>query len=433
VRMQRTLRTPVEFSGIALHSGETIHVRVLPAPPGSGVEFVRTDLPGAPPIPAHISYRSAKERRTRLQRGTAQVDTVEHLLAACSGLGLDNATVELSGQELPGMDGSSLPFIEIFKRAGLVDQKQPARVFRLEQPVYVRDGNATLVALPIEQPILRLQYVATFDGQSAHGGGQGGALQFDLTPEVFENEIARARTFCLASEVEALRAAGLGKGATRENTVVVGDGETVLRMDHEPVRHKVLDLIGDLHLLGAELCAHVIATRSGHALNAELVRQLHDLMQAEESGGLVARESGLDVREVMRMLPHRYPFLLIDRVLEIEGFQRAVAIKNVTINEPYFQGHFPDAPLMPGVLQLEAMAQLAGVLLLRKMENTGKLAVLWAIDKVKLRAPVQPGDQLRIEVETQRMKDQFSQVRGVGTVGGRTVCEAILTFTMVEA
>jgi UDP-3-O-[3-hydroxymyristoyl] N-acetylglucosamine deacetylase/3-hydroxyacyl-[acyl-carrier-protein] dehydratase len=278
-----------------------------------------------------------------------------------------------------------------------------------------------------------LQYVATFDGQSAHGGGQGGALQFDLTPEVFENEIARARTFCLASEVEALRAAGLGKGATRENTVVVGDGETVLRMDHEPVRHKVLDLIGDLHLLGAELCAHVIATRSGHALNAELVRQLHDLMQAEESGGLVARESGMDIREVMRMLPHRYPFLLIDRVLEIEGFQRAVAIKNVTINEPYFQGHFPDAPLMPGVLQLEAMAQLAGVLLLRKMENTGKLAVLWAIDKVKLRAPVQPGDQLRIEVETQRMKDQFSQVRGVGTVGGRTVCEAILTFTMVEA
>jgi UDP-3-O-[3-hydroxymyristoyl] N-acetylglucosamine deacetylase/3-hydroxyacyl-[acyl-carrier-protein] dehydratase len=427
--MQRTLRTPVEFSGVALHSGETINMRVLPALPGTGVEFVRTDLPGAPPIPAHISYRSAKERRTRLQRGTAQVDTVEHLLAACSGLKLDNATVELSGQELPGMDGSSQLFVDQFKRAGFVEQKQPARTFRLEKPVFVREGNATLVALPLEEPVLRLQYVATFD----EPGSSGGSLQFDLSPEVFEGEIARARTFCLASEVEALRALGLGKGATRENTVVVGDGETVLRMDHEPVRHKVLDLIGDLHLLGAELSAHVIATRSGHALNAELVRQLHDLMQAETSGSLVARDSGMDVREVMRMLPHRYPFLLIDRVLEIDGFQRAVAIKNVTINEPFFQGHFPDAPLMPGVLQLEAMAQLAGVLLLRKMENTGKLAVLWAIDKVKLRAPVQPGDQLRIEVETQRMKDQFGQVRGVGTVGGRTVCEAILTFTMVES
>ncbi|MEZ5980460.1 MAG: UDP-3-O-acyl-N-acetylglucosamine deacetylase [Planctomycetota bacterium] len=427
--MQRTLRTPVEFSGVALHSGDEINARVLPAPPGTGVEFVRTDLPDAPPIPANIAYRAAKERRTRLQRGTAQVDTVEHLLAACSGLHLDNATVELSGQEMPGMDGSAQPFVDLFQRAGFVEQKQPARVFHLEEPIFVREGGATLVALPSDRNLLTLQYVASFD----EPGANGGSLQFDVSPEAFERDIARARTFCLASEVEALRAAGLGKGATRENTVVLGDEETTLRMEHEPVRHKLLDLLGDLHLLGADLEAHVIATRSGHALNAELVRQLVDLMQSNENGSLVARESGLDVREIMRMLPHRYPFLLLDRVLEIDGFQRAVAIKNVTINEPFFQGHFPEAPLMPGVLQLEAMAQLAGVLLLRKMENTGKLAVLWAIDKVKLRAPVQPGDQLRIEVETQRMKGQFGQVRGVGSVGGRTVCEATLTFTMVDA
>jgi len=433
VRLQRTLRTPVEFSGVALHSGETIDARILPASPDSGIEFVRTDLPDAPPIPAHITYRSAKERRTRLQRGTAQVDTVEHLLAAARGLGIDNLTVELSGQELPGMDGSALPFVELFTRAGLVEQKQQARFFQLTEPVFVREGGATLVALPIDEEVLRLQYVATFDEASNAGGGGGGSLAIDMTPESFEKDVAPARTFCLASEVEALRAAGLGKGATRENTVVVGDGETQLRMDHEPVRHKILDLIGDLALLGADLGAHVIATRSGHALNAELVRQLHDLMQSQESGGLVARESGLDVREILRMLPHRYPFLLLDRVIEIDGFQRAVAIKNVTINEPFFQGHFPNAPLMPGVLQLEAMAQLAGVLLLRKMENTGKLAVLWAIDKVKLRAPVEPGDQLRIEVETQRMKGQFGQVKGIGTVAGKTVCEAVLTFTMVEA
>jgi UDP-3-O-[3-hydroxymyristoyl] N-acetylglucosamine deacetylase/3-hydroxyacyl-[acyl-carrier-protein] dehydratase len=194
----------------------------------------------------------------------------------------------------------------------------------------------------------------------------------------------------------------------------------------------MLDLLGDLYLLGADLHAHVIATRSGHSTNAELVRRLVDLMQAEETGGLIKRESGLDVREVMKLLPHRYPFLLIDRVIEIDGYQRAVAIKNVSINEPFFQGHFPDQPLMPGVLQLEAMAQLAGVLLLRKLENTGKLAVLWSIDKVKLRAAVVPGDQLRIEVETLRMKGETGQVKGTGTVAGRVVCEATLMFTMVQ-
>jgi UDP-3-O-[3-hydroxymyristoyl] N-acetylglucosamine deacetylase/3-hydroxyacyl-[acyl-carrier-protein] dehydratase len=203
-------------------------------------------------------------------------------------------------------------------------------------------------------------------------------------------------------------------------------------MPDEPVRHKLLDLIGDLALLGCRLQAQVIANRSGHAQNGDLVRQLVDRMQAQETGGVVQRESGLEVREVMRMLPHRYPFLLIDRVLEIDGFQRAVAIKNVTINEPFFMGHFPDAPLMPGVLQLEALAQLAGVLLLRKMENTGKLAVLWAIDKVKLRAAVTPGDQLRLEVETLRMKGELGQVRGTATVGGKLVSEAVLTFTMID-
>jgi len=215
--------------------------------------------------------------------------------------------------------------------------------------------------------------------------------------------------------------------------VLLSDPAMSLRLPAEPVRHKLLDLLGDLHLLGADLEAHIIATRSGHATNAELVRRLLDLMQAMETGGLIRRESGLDVRESLRMLPHRYPFLLIDRVIEIDGFKRAVAIKNVSINEPYFQGHFPSAPLMPGVLQLEAMAQLAGVLLLRKLENSGKLAVLWSIDKVKLRGAVVPGDQLRIEVETLRTKDQTAQVRGSGSVAGRLVCEATLMFTMVDA
>lgn len=428
MRSQRTLSTPVEFSGRGLHSGEDVRVRVLPAAEDTGVEFVRTDLPDALPIPAHIRYYSNKDRRSHLERGGYGVDTIEHLLAVCTGLAVDNLRVEMSGSEMPGLDGSAKTLAELFTQAGIVAQSAPARSFRLEEPIFVRDGGATLVALPAERAGLTVQYIASFSDPEV----EGGSFHLEVTPESFTREIAPARTFCLASEVAQLQAAGLGRGATRENTVVLGDPATVLRMPGEPVRHKLLDLLGDLHLLGADLQAHLIATRSGHKTNAELVRRLFDLMEAQETGGVIRRETGLDVREVMRMLPHRYPFLLIDRVVEIEGFQRAVGIKNVSINEPFFPGHFPGRPLMPGVLQLEAMAQLSGVLLLRKLEHTGKLAVLWSIDKVKLRAPVEPGDQLRIEVETLRMKGETAQVKGQGTVEGKLVCEALLTFTMVE-
>ena len=428
-RRQRTLRTAVEVSGIGLHSGETIQLRALPAPPDHGIEFLRTDLPDAEPIPARISYHSTMERRTRLQRGPAEIDTVEHLLAACQGLKLDNLTVEVSGPELPGLDGSARPYLDLFKQAGVVEQRGEARVFKLDEPVYVRHGAATLVALPTDKEVLTLQYVASFD----EPGVNGGTFQLDVDAVSFENEIASARTFCMASEVEALQAAGFGKGATRENTVVLGDPDVQFRFPDEPVRHKLLDLLGDLALLGADLHAHIIATRSGHHTNAELVRRLTDLMQRRETGGIIRRDSGLDVGEILRMLPHRYPFLLVDRVIEIDGYKRAVAVKNVSINEPFFQGHFPGRPLMPGVLQLEAMAQLAGLLLLRKMEHTGKLAVLWAIDKVKLRGVVEPGDQLRLEVETLKMKGQTAQVRATGSVAGRLVCEAVLMFTMVDA
>ena len=428
-RSQQTLRTPLEFSGKGLHSGEVVRARVVPAPQGTGIEFVRTDVPDAAPIPATISYHSAMERRTRLERGGVEVETVEHFLAACCGLGVDNLTVEMSGVEMPGLDGSAAELVELLKQAGIVEQRAEARSFLLDEPVFVRSGHATLVALPAESEGLTLQYIASF----SEPGVESGSLTLDVSPESFEAELASARTFCLASEVERLQEAGLGKGATRENTLVLGDPKTVMRMPDEPVRHKMLDLLGDISLLGADLQAHVIATCSGHATNAELVRRLVDLMQQKETGGLIERESGLDVREVMRMLPHRYPFLMIDRVIEIEGYRRAVGIKNVSINEPFFQGHFPQAPLMPGVLQLEAMAQLAGVLLLRKLENTGKLAVLWAIDKVKMRAPVVPGDQLRIEVETLRMKGQFGRVKGTCSVAGKLVSEAVLTFTMTDA
>ncbi len=427
-RKQRTLKTAVELVGVGLHSGETVKARILPAPVDYGIEFVRTDLPEAPPVGAHIRYYSEKQRRSRLAHEDAVVETMEHFLATCEGLGIDNLRVELNGIEFPGADGSAAPIAQLLEQSGLVEQNEEARVFRLKEPIYVRDGDATLVALPSEKEGLTLQYVASFDDAQS----ESGTVQIDVTPESFVREIASARTFCLASEVEPLKAAGLGKGATRENTLVVGDPESVPRMPDEAIRHKLLDLLGDLSLLGADLHAHVIATRSGHRTNAKLVEKLLDRMQ-EEQGGTLRRESGMDIREILEMLPHRYPFLLIDRVIEVQGFQRAVGIKNVTINEPFFPGHFPDMPLMPGVLQLEAMAQLAGMLLLRKLEYSGKLAVLWSMDKVKLRGSVTPGDQLRLEVETMRIKGETVQVRAKGSVAGRPVCEAVLMFTMIDA
>ena len=428
-RRQRTLRSAIELSGIGLHSGEEVQVRILPAGPGTGIEFIRTDLEDPVPVPAEIAFHSPKDRRSRLTREGTEVETVEHFLAVCTGMQLDNVRVEISGAEFPGLDGSALPLVKMVHKAGLVEQKEEVRVFVLEQPVFVHEDGATLVALPSETPGLTLQYVSSFE----EPGVESGSFEIELTPETFEAELAGARTFCLASEVEALQAAGLGKGATRENTVVLGDPNSTQRMPNEPVRHKLLDLVGDLHLLGASLQARIIATRSGHKTNADLVRRLVDLMQAQETGGLIQRESGMDIREIMRQLPHRYPFLLIDRVVEVDGYKRAVAIKNVSINEPYFQGHFPGRPLMPGVLQLEAMAQLAGMLLLRRLEYSGKLAVLWSLDKVKLRGGVTPGDQLRLTVETMRIKGETVQVRGKGTVAGRAVCEAILMYTMIEA
>ena len=322
--------------------------------------------------------------------------------------------------------------------AGFTDQKAESLRFVLKEAVYVQDGDATLVALPNDGR-LSLEYHLDYPSKNGVKGMNGMSRQsvfFDLTPESFENEIASARTFVFEEEVEKLREAGFGRGANYQNTLVVGaDGvrENTLRFEDELARHKVLDLVGDLATLGADLEAHIIATRSGHGTNLRLVQQLLDEMEAEENQGAVQRESGMEIREIFNLLPHRYPFLMIDRVIELEGFKRAVGIKNVSINEPFFQGHWPEHPIMPGVLQLEAMAQLAGVLLLRKLENTGKLAVLWSIDKVKLRGAVVPGDQLRIEVDTIRAKPSVSHVAARCKVAGKLVAEAQLKFTLVDA
>jgi UDP-3-O-[3-hydroxymyristoyl] N-acetylglucosamine deacetylase/3-hydroxyacyl-[acyl-carrier-protein] dehydratase len=439
-RMQRTLKGPVEYRGVGLHSGKEIKITVRPAEAGNGVTFVRTDLDNQPVVRAHGANMKARQRRTCIQDGRAEVYTCEHLLAALYALEIDNVAIEIDGEEVPGLDGAAGEFFRGLRDAGSVESRMPRPTYVVKQPIYVREGSASIVALPGSGK-LTIEYHLDYpdlqsNGNASHVTGAKQIVGFEMSADNFERDIAPARTFVFQHEVEALRAAGLGKGANPQNTLVVGpDGpqENKLHWDDELARHKILDLVGDISNVGVDLDAHIIATRSGHGLNMALVKRILEEREREQEQGEVPSDTGLEIRDILKLLPHRYPFLMIDRVIELDGFQRAVGIKNVTINEPFFQGHWPEQPIMPGVLQLEAMAQLAGVLLLRKLENTGKLAVLWSIDKVKLRGAVVPGDQLRIEVETIRARPAVGHVRARCKVGGRLVAEAELKFTLVDA
>jgi len=434
-RSQRTLKAPVEFRGVGLHSGKEVKLVVKPAEAGHGIVFVRTDLEESPELPALCSHLKPRDRRSVLKSGGVEVHTVEHLLGSFWAMHIDNAVVEINGEEVPGLDGSALEFVNALSNVGITEQKTERKCFELVEPVYVREGEASLVALPGGDG-LSIEYHLDYSDVPGLNGLSKQSVAFSMTPEKFADQIAGARTFVFEHEVEKLREAGFGQGATPQNTLIVGGAgvrENSLRYEDELARHKVLDLVGDLATLGADLNAHVIATRSGHSMNLRLVQELSEAMHAEENRGSVVRESGMEIREIFNLLPHRYPFLMIDRVIELEGYKHAVGIKNVSINEPFFQGHWPEQPIMPGVLQLEAMAQLAGVLLLRKLENTGKLAVLWSIDKVKLRGAVVPGDQLRVEVDTIRAKPSVSHVAARCKVAGKLVAEAQLKFTLVDS
>jgi len=431
-RNQRTIKDTVEFSGVGLHTGKEINVCIKPAPPNTGVILVRTDLPEKPEIPAHVEYVADYLRRTSLKNGAAEVHTTEHLFAALSALKLDNLIIELDSEEVPGMDGSTRPFYELLNEAGVVEQKAPRKAYEITAPIVAVENGSMLMAVPSPNGTLSFSY--TLDYQDRDIPSQ--FFQYHLDESSFWNEIAPARTFCFADEAEKLLAAGYGKGATYQNTLVIKDGQVIenqMRFQNELVRHKVLDLIGDLFLVNCDLSAHIIAVKSGHDDNIKLVRKIVDDIEQRKLAGLITPESAMDIQDVFSLLPHRYPFLLIDRVIELEGYRRAVGIKNVTFNEPFFQGHFPGQPIMPGVLILEAMAQLAGVVLLRRLENTGKLAVLWAIDKVKLRKSVIPGDQLKIEIEATKVKDQVGRVQAKAKVNQKIVAEAVLTFTLVDA
>ncbi|MDA1195073.1 MAG: UDP-3-O-acyl-N-acetylglucosamine deacetylase [Planctomycetota bacterium] len=433
-RKQRSIRRVGEVRGVGLHEGVEAVLRVRPAPAGHGVVFIRTDLPSRPRIPVTVANLTERNRRTALVGAEdAEVHTVEHFLSCCTALGVDNLEVEISGPECPGMDGSARAFCDLLDAAEPIELEADRPTLVVHEPVSVPvGGGASIVALP-GGPGLTVTY--SLDYGDAFPGAQSHTLR--VGSDRFRAEIAGARTFCLESEAEYLRGQGLGKGASHENTLVIGADGVIgneLRWSDEFARHKLLDVLGDLFLLGADLEGHVIAHRTGHAANLALVRALQSRADGDvrpEEEAEVPR-TGLNHHQIRRILPHRYPFLLVDRVIELEGFRRAVGIKNVSVNEPFFQGHYPDEPIMPGVLILEAMAQLGGLLLLRKLELTNKVPVLLSIDRVKFRRAVVPGDQIRLEAITQRLSGGRGRVRCRSTVDGQLVAEARLNFALTE-
>jgi UDP-3-O-[3-hydroxymyristoyl] N-acetylglucosamine deacetylase / 3-hydroxyacyl-[acyl-carrier-protein] dehydratase len=436
---QRSIAREAVVTGPGLFSGEVATLTFCPAEPDAGITFVRDDGFKTAEISALVGNLMPRPRRTCLKNGTLHVETVEHCMAAMAGLGISNATVRVSSAqsgELPMVDGSSMPFVDALLEAGLQDQSPALEPLIVTKPVQVTMGDATLAALP--GPKDHLEIIYEFEAPAPVGRQ---VLGFHLDPvngsgDDFKSKLAPARTFIFEQEVAELRKRGFGAHLKPEDLLVIGaDGplDNAFRFPDECVRHKVLDLIGDIFLVGRPIYGRIVAHKSGHELNHMLARQLLRANAHTDRLNLLQREAALDIRKIQRILPHRYPMLLIDRVLKVEGDHRAVGLKNISNNDIFFQGHYPGTPIFPGVLIVEAMAQLGGILLSQKLEHTGKLAVLLSMDKVKMRHPVVPGDQLLLEVEAVRVKSRTGHVRCMAFVGDKLAAEADIKFMLVDA
>ncbi|NNF42903.1 MAG: UDP-3-O-[3-hydroxymyristoyl] N-acetylglucosamine deacetylase [Phycisphaerales bacterium] len=424
----------MEISGRGLLLGEPAEVTMQPAPAGHGIVFERVDVSPPVKVPALATNVAKRARRTTLRIGSVSVETVEHCMSALAGLQVDNLLIQINGPELPCGDGSALPFVEPILEAGLEEQDASRRVYTVTEPLLVEDGDAMLAVFPSDEDEFQLIYDLDYGAKSNRIKRQTQA--FTSRNGDYRTEVARARTFSLKEEAQALWDRGMCRHLTPKDVLVIGDDGPIdneYRFDNEPVRHKVLDLVGDLYLVGCQVHGRFVACRSGHDLNRAMALKIMDQMQTTRRRDAVRGGKVLDVRAIQRIMPHRYPMLLVDRVVEIEGDRRAVGVKSVTINEPFFQGHYPGTPIMPGVLIVEAMAQLGGLLMSQKLEHTGKIAVLLSLDKVKLRCPVTPGDQLILEAESVRARARTGTLKCRAFVASRLAAEAQIRFMMVDA
>jgi UDP-3-O-[3-hydroxymyristoyl] N-acetylglucosamine deacetylase/3-hydroxyacyl-[acyl-carrier-protein] dehydratase len=423
---RRSVARDAAVAGTGLHTGAATRATFRPGPAGGGVVFRRTDLEGAPEVPVRLSEVEALERRTSIGHGALTIHTVEHLLAAVAAHEIDDLVVDLSGPEPPILDGSVAPYFAALAEAGPVEVEGAPTVLTVQAPFTVTEGDASYLVAPSK----RLQLTVTIEFPHPLIGRQVGS--YDISAESFARELAPARTFGFTSEVAALQAKGLIKGASTASAIVLDERGVVnggqLRWPDEFVRPKAADILGDLALTGGHVCAHVVATKPSHAGNVALARAL---ARAAKRSGVPA----MDIGRIMDVLPHRYPFLLVDRILEVEGERRIVGIKNVTINEPFFQGHFPGHPIMPGVLIIEAMAQVGGMLLLSHFEAQNvedKVVYFMSLDNVKFRRPVLPGDQIRFELEMIAFRGKTCRMKGQGFVDGQVVAEAEMMAVVVD-
>lgn len=431
---QHTLAKPVSMTGTSLHTGEQVTLTLQPAPENFGFKFRRIDLEDKPFIPALAEKVQKVERATTISEGGVSVHTVEHVISALAGMGVDNAIIEMDANEPPIADGSAMPYVELIKAAGLQEQEAPRGVFEIREPIYQETRDGTILTI---LPDKKFRISCTNVGP---GGRHTQYFSTEITPEIYEKEIAPARTFVYYEDIAPLMEKGLIKGGTLEAAIVVR-GESLLskqplRYQDEFVRHKILDIVGDLMLSGKRILGHIIAVRPGHGPNTELARsvtkeynQMRSMVPAALN--LPSGEAVLDINEVLNILPHRYPFLMVDRIIGFEGENKCRGVKNVTINEPYFEGHFPGHPIMPGVLQLEAMAQVASIVLLRMPGNEGKIGYFMSADKVKWRRPVLPGDTIVIDTEILKTKRSIATALGRCSVNGQVVSEAELMFSLV--
>ena len=437
-RRQRTIARPAEVRGVGFFHGADVMIRFEPAEPDSGIVFERVDLPGRPRVPARLESVRPSQRRTTIKNGDAHVEMIEHVMAALAGLQVDNALVQIDAGECPGCDGSSRAFVEAIDDAGTVEQDRMRPALVVEEPLSIREGDAVLAIHP-PGPAggLTLSYHLDY--------GRGAAIPqqsycVGISADSFREELSASRTFLLEAEAAALRAAGIGVRTTEADILLFGREGVVgneLRFPDECARHKILDMVGDLALLGTDLHGFVVAYRSGHHTNAALGRRLLETLGGSEAGeddSLPLREDGtIDIAGIMSLLPHRFPFLLVDRVVELIPRRKVVGIKNVSINEPFFAGHWPGMPIMPGVLIVEALAQAAGILIAASIPREGKMALIASIDAIKLRRPIVPGDQVILEVVGDRIKTQSAVVTGTARVGPDVAAEARIRFAIVEA
>jgi len=439
VDKQKTIAKAISLESVGLHTGNKSKIILKPAPANSGINFIRVDLANnviIRPIVENVLDLARSPRRTSIGFEGTEIHTIEHLMATLFSLGVDNLYIELNNNELPGLDGSAKEFVEAIERVGIKELDAEKDPFALKEAIFIEDGDSLIAAIPSNE--LRISY--TLDYQHPHLKSQ--FFDMVINADTFKEHIANARTFCLEEEANVLKEHGLGNGADYSNTIVVGENGVIknkLRFEDEFVRHKVLDLIGDLSLIGVPLKARIIALKSGHNLNAKLLKRIRQQQTRQIASGVGSSEEFvinegeiLDVEAIMRILPHRQPFLFVDRVVNMEPGKRAVGIKNVTMNDYFFQGHFPKRPVMPGVLIIEALAQVGGVLMLSPKENRGKLAFFMAVDNAKFRKPVVPGDQLMLEVVVGKIRSKTGQVITKAYVDGKIVAEADLMFALVD-